>query len=216
MPTGNVNIAITAPKVPTPTEQSLQSLQQYGGGAMTPQVSGEGYKLVDRIVDPNAIYLDKLTMFLYSARLVKTKTLDPDSPLPGFTILKIGGDNWKPNVNLLGYTTIASEILMALAEDGSITRFPDYFKLEFFCARQVMSIIGMMMANREEWEFTNYTIIYPFGHTLWKAMVATLSRSRTEPGRRTLMDMLVHPNLWFSQGPDHMEAPKRKWFYIEG
>jgi hypothetical protein len=102
---------------------------------------------------------------------------------------------------------------MALSEDGSVTRFPSDFELSRFCARQTMSIIGMMIANREGWEFSNYTVVYPFGLTLWKALVATLSRSKPEEGRKSFMDMLIHPNLWFNQGQQMEEQPKKKWFF---
>ena len=77
-----------------------------------------------------------------------------------------------------------------------------------------MAIIGMMIANRKEWKFTNHTMIYPFGLTLWKAQVAVLSRSRSEENKRTLMDMLVHPNLWYSQNQNIEESPKHKWFNL--
>jgi len=205
MPDSQTNIQIQAPKLP---EQSINSQMQN----MMPAISGEGYKLIDRLVDPNALYLDKLTTFLYCAHLVKSNTFDPESPYPGYRLMKVGGTNWKPNMNLLGYTTVSSEILMALAEDGSVTRFPKDFMLAFFCARQTMSIIAMMCANRKEWEFTNYMLIDSFGHTLWKALVAVLSRSRPEEGRRELMSMLVHPNLWFTQGEANGTTPKSKWF----
>jgi hypothetical protein len=208
MPEQMVNVQVQAPKAPEPAMQQLSS------SAMIPQMSGEGYKLIDRLLDPRVLYLDSLSTYLYSAHLTKTAVMDPDSPWPGYTMTKIGGDDWHPNMNMLGYTTTSAEVLMALAEDGSVTRFPDDFKLAFFCARQTMAIIGMMIANREDWKFTNYTMIYPFGMTLWKAMVSTLSRSRAEEGKRTLLDLLIHPNLWFSQGFGNEEKPKNKWFSI--
>jgi len=208
MPTSQTAIVINPPKAPEP------SYPQLTNPALVPQISGEGYKLIDRLVDPNALYLDKLTTLLYSAHLQKSTTIDPESPVPGFKLTKIGGTKWKPNVNLIGYTTITSEVLMALSEDGSVTRFPSDFQLPRFCARQTMSIIGMMIANNEEWEFTNYTIIYPFGLTLWKALVATLSRSKPEQGKRALLDLIIHPNLWFTQGGEQEETQAHKWFNI--
>lgn len=203
-----VNVAVQAPK---PQDNPLSSL---ASNNMIPQISSEGYKLIDRLVDPNALYLDKLTTFLYSAHLVKSNTISEDDFIPGYRLVKVGGVKWKPNVNLIGTQTITSEVLMALAEDGSVTRFPADFLLERFAARQTMAIIGMMISNREEWEFTNYTMIYPFGLTLWKAIVAVLSRSRADAGHRTLLDLLVHPNLWFTQGGQNTETPNKKWFNI--
>lgn len=197
-----------------PARQQEPSLSNLANAQLIPQMSGEGYKLVDRLIDPNAIYLDKLTAFLYNAHLQKSSIPDPESPIPGYKLLKIGGKKWRPNMNQDGYSTASSEILMALAEDGSITRFPNDFKLQFFCARQTMAIICMMCTNREDWEFTNYSIIYSFGLTMWKAMVATLSRSRAEPGKRTMLDLLIHPNLWFTQNEMPGEKPKSKWFNI--
>ena len=190
------------------------SLPTMGNANLIPQMPGEGYKLIDKIIDPNALYLDKLTTFLYSAHLVKSPIIDPESPVPGFKLIKIGGKNWKPNMNQVGYATTTSEVLMALSEDGSVTRFPDDFKLQFFAARQTMAIINMMGTNREDWEFTNYSIIYPFGLTLWKAIVATLSRSRAEQGKMTLMDKLIHPLLWGTQNPMNPQMPRNKWFNI--
>lgn len=197
----------------TPREQP-SSLPSLTNANLIPQMSDKGYQLIDRLVDPNALYLDKLTTFLYSAHLTKSSIPDPESPVPGYKLMKIGGEHWKPNMNQEGYATTTAEILMALSEDGSVTRFPDDFKLQFFAARQTMSIIGMMIANREAWEFTNYSIIYPFGHTLWKAIVATLSRSLAAPGKTTLMDKIVHPNLWFTQGEGIQQTPKNKWFNL--
>ena len=194
-----------------PESNPLTSL---GAQNLIPQISSEGYKLIDRLVDPNALYLDKLTTYLYSAHLIKSNQISDEDFIPGYRLVKVGGSKWKPNVNLIGTTTITSEVLMALAEDGSVTRFPNDFLLQRFCSRQTMAIIGMMISNREEWEFTNYTMIYPFGLTLFKAMVATLSRSRSDDSKRTLMDMLVHPNLWLSQMGQGEEKPSKKWFNI--
>lgn len=189
------------------------SSAQMGGGnmaTMIPPITAEGVKLVDRLVDP-AVYLDRLSVFLYSSHLLKSKTLDPAQPIPGYQLVKIGGTNWHPNMNLKGFTTVSYEIIMALAEDGSTTRFPKQMDLERFCARQTMAIIGMIVSNTEEWGFDNYTIIYPFGLTLWKALVAVLGRSRHEEGKRTFLEMLVHPNLWFTQSPTSQEQPRQKW-----
>lgn len=197
-------------QTPTSKHENLPSTQ--GNANYIPQMFDKGYQLIDRLVDPNALYLDKLTTFLYSAHLVKSPTIDPESPVPGYKLIKIGGANWKPNVNQVGYATISSEILMALSEDGSVTRFPDDFKLQFFSARQVMAIINMMAVNREEWQFTNYSMLYPFGLTMWKAIVATLSRSRAETGKTTLMDKLIHPALWWTQGEGMQQQQKNKYF----
>lgn len=201
-------------KVDVHPDMARNPLSSIANSSMIPQISGEGYKLVERLVDPNAIYLDKITTFLYSAHLMKSPVYDPDSPVPGYKLVKVGGQKWKPNMSMLGYTTTMAEILMAIAEDGSVTRFPITFKLEYFAARQTMAILSMMCANREEWEFDNYTLIYPVGLTIWKAIVATLSRSMPEAGRRSLMDLLIHPNLWFTENPQNMERPKNKWFNI--
>ena len=199
------NIVIGQPKANDAASPVSQAPQ------MIPQMSGEGYKLIDRLVDPTAIYLDKLTTYTYCAHLIKSPVFDPESPFPGYKLLKVGGNKWKPNMNLLGYTTLTSEILMALSEDGSVTRFPDDFLFQLFCARQTMAIIGMLIANKKDWEFSNYTMIYSFGLTLFKAQIAVLSRSRAQEGKRTLMDMLVHPNLWFSQGQGMDNPPQKKW-----
>ena len=201
------NIVVQTPSA-VKQDSQLPNLQNTN---LVPQMSDKGYQLIDRLVDPNALYLDKLTTFLYAGHLTKSQVYDPESPVPGYKLTKIGGKAWKPNMNQSGYSTTVSEVLMALSEDGSVTRFPDDFKLQYFAARQTMAIIGMMIANREEWEFTNYTIIYPFGLTLWKAIVATLSRSRAEPGKTTLMDKLIHPALWWTQG-EQPQQQKNKYF----
>lgn len=200
--------------VQTPRQDLGTGLSTQGNANIIPQMPGEGYKLIDKIIDPNALYLDKLTTFLYSAHLVKTPMIDPDSPVPGYKLIRIGGKNWKPNMNQIGYSTTTSEVLMVLSEDGSVTRFPDDFKLNFYAARQTMAIINMMGTNREEWEFTNYSIIYPFGLTLFKAIVATLSRSIAQPGKMTLMDKLIHPLLWGTQNQNNQQLPRGKYFNL--
>lgn len=202
------NVVVQAP-LPARQEPSTPLLS---GTNLIPQMSDKGYQVVQAIIDPNAIYLDKLTAFLYSAHLTKSPVYDAESPVPGYKLTKIGGKDWKPNMSQTGYSTTVSEVLMALSEDGSVTRFPDEFKLQFYAARQTMAIIGMMIANREEWEFTNYSIIYPFGLTLWKAIVATLSRSVAAPGKTTLMDKLIHPLLFALGDRDGNQQPKNKYF----
>lgn len=203
-----VVVNTTAPKV---QDSPLSSL---GSGSMIPQMSSEGYKLIDKLLDSNTLWLDKLTTLLYAAHLVKDSVIDPESPIPGYRLMKVGGAKWKPNVNLVGYTTIVSEILLAINVEGSITRFPDDFLLQRFAARQTMAIVGMMISNREEYDFENYTIIYPFGLTLWKALVAILSRSVAGPGRTTLMDKIMSPMLWLGQNNSQAETPNKKWFNI--
>jgi hypothetical protein len=198
--------------VQAPSARQEPTTPMHGNSNMIPQMSDKGYQVVQAIIDPNAIYLDKMTAFLYGAHLTKSPIYDPESPVPGYKLTKVGGLNWKPNMNQTGYSTTVSEVLMALSEDGSVTRFPNDFKLQYYAARQTMSIVGMMIANREEWEFTNYSIIYPFGLTLWKAIVATLSRSIAEPGKTTLMDKLIHPALWWTQGEGQSQQPKNKYF----
>ena len=199
---------------PAPQQQS-NPLSSLSGGNMIPQMSSEGYKLIDKLLDSNTLWLDKLTTLLYCAHLVKDSVPDPDSPIPGFRLVKIGGEaKWKPNVNLEGYTTIVSEILLAINVEGSITRFPSDFLLQRFCARQTMAIIGLMMANREAYEFHNYSIIYPFGLTLWKALVAILSRSMASEGQTTLMDKIMSPMLWLGQNSNNQETPNKKWFNV--
>lgn len=199
----------------SPPRVQENPLSSIASGNMIPQMSSEGYKLIDKLLDSNTLWLDKLTTLLYCAHLVKDSVPDPDSPIPGFRLVKIGGEaKWKPNVNLVGYTTVVSEILLAINVEGSITRFPDDFLLQRFASRQTMAIVGLMLSNRSDYAFQNYTIIYPFGLTLWKALVAILSRSVAGPGKTTLMDKIMSPMLWLGQNNSQAETPNKKWFNI--
>lgn len=191
MPEGQQTNVIVAPPQAVPQSQGMNT------PAIIPVTPPEGYRFYEKLVDPEVMFLNKITGILYGARLVKSNTPDPDSPVPGYSLVKIGGTNWKHPMNLEGYQTTVHDCLLILGEDKSTTIFPDDYNLALFSGRKTMSIIGMMGANREDWEFSNYTLIYPFGLSLWNSIVAIHSRSIVKKDRlQVLLDKIFHPNMW--------------------
>jgi hypothetical protein len=203
MPEGNNTSVVLAPQFsPSPTGQG-------GLPQMLPTISPEAYKTYEKLIDPEVLFMKKLTGVLYGGRLLKTSTTDPNSPLEGYRLV----EPEKPNMSLTGYTTVAADIMMILGEDKSTTVWPRKYDLAMYAARKTMSEVGIMMANREEWEFTNYTLVYPFGLTLWNAIVAVHSRSIQHEGRNeVLMDKVFVPTLYNQPDPIRpTEKTRFKW-----
>jgi hypothetical protein len=161
-----------------------------------PQVfaqTAESYEFYKSLVISDVLWLDKLTRLLYSATLVRTNKIDPQSPLPGHTLVKVSltnpedpstaikikrKDAWRPNINFTGYMTVANNFLLFVSEVSSTTSLDEKtFNIKGFAVDSTMAIADMICANRKQWEFENHTLIRPIGLAVFKAIYYSDRRS---------------------------------------
>lgn len=157
------------------------------GPQIIPSFSEAGYKTIQRIMDPEYIMMNKLSRLLYSSQLIKTETIDMDSPIPGYTLVKLKDTDgtWKTNINYLGYQTIANMILMLTNEAISTAEFKEKnFNLEDFTFDATMGIIDTLCINHREWVFQNASLVEPIGMIIWENIYAIGSRGMN--GGKTL------------------------------
>lgn len=167
---------MTAPK--QPQNQPIQPQNP-----SIPSIPAEAYLTYLKIIDPEGIYLNKLSRLLYSAYLIKTDTVDEKSPVPGYRLAEIGGDKRKTLVNWDGYNTVTNNYLLLVSEVISTTEFDlKEINLKRVCIDGVWSIIFQLVANWEAWEFTDETEILPLGIGMW-FNVYGLSRRSTGGGK---------------------------------
>lgn len=200
---------MSGPDALVKVETTLPPLAPQGNvPSIVPATSAEGYKFYEKLVDADVLYLNKLTRLLYSSVLIKTDTLDPTSPIPGFALQHVavkGTDGkevyWSSAMNFQGYQMVANDYLFAVSEVMSTTNLPDEFQLSKFTVSKVMSIIDMIVANRRAWEFNTPNLILSLGLDMWYNILGVASRSYTggKAGRRNMLDRLLHPAVFGAQ-----------------
>lgn len=149
----------------------------------------EAFETFYKAIDPELMYLNPLSRLLYSAQYVKSDEADPSSLLPGYKLIMIGGKGRKPKVNWDGYNTIMNTFLMNVGTAISTTEFDrKEFQLLKFCIDSTMAMDDMLIANRKEWEFTDFAFHMPFGMTVCYNIYAIACRSAN--GGRMMKDMM--------------------------
>lgn len=171
----------------------------------------EETKFYKELVNTDSLFANKLCGLFFGGRLIPSGTIDPESPIPGYRLVR--RSDVKENISIEGFTTLMHMCLIPLGEDKSTTLYGDDFQLPRFSVRQTMSIIVMLAANHEDWKCENYTLIWPFGHALWDSIVAIHERSVMKKGRvEVLLDKIFHPSMWQQPSAEtQQQRMKNKW-----
>ena len=141
-------------------------------------IPAEAYQTYMKIVDPEGIYLNKLSRLLYNSYLVDSNIEDPNSPVPGKKLVRIGGVNQKTLVNWEGYNTITNNFLLLASEVISTTEFDtSELDLRRICVNGVWGIIFQLVRNWEDWDFNDETEIITLGNALWFNIYGVSRRS---------------------------------------
>lgn len=203
-------VVIPPPRTDTPLTNGPQF------SSTIPVMSPESYKFLEQILSSDKLFIAVLTRYLYCAQLVKTNIADPDSPLEGYKLVKIGGDKWKPNMNLQGFQTTMNQVLFdgsAAVSTAKLTK--DLIDVRRAVYRNTLSLANMMASNRESWEFKNYTLIRPFCHAVFLNITSIASRSIAD-GKIPIIDRILHPNMWNSMKPEQNEnmGGQKSWLRL--
>jgi hypothetical protein len=178
-----------------------------------PIVQQDTPKIIEKLMDAGLLYIPTMTRLLYSASLVKTNQADPNSPLPGYTLVKITSENgnWRPNINALGYMTVCNTFILFVDEAISTTDFKKDEKIKEIALRASINIMDMMTANRKRWEFTDYNMIRTLGLGIYFNILAVSHRSAM--GAKGLR-LAFQPGLYGGeQNNVPMQEPKKnRWF----
>ena len=177
--------------------------------------SPEQVKLYERLMDSEAMFMNKLTRLLYNAELIKSNTIDMDSPIAGFTLAKHGfsedpkKNQWKPNINFTGYLTVTNTVLLLTSDAMSSTKLDsDKFDLGYFCYTSTLSVTDMITSNREKWEFTDPMLIVDIGLCIWINVYSIASRSMSKNGSKTALDRILDPHVFDIPGNTLPEQKK--------
>jgi hypothetical protein len=176
-----------------------------GGAAQTTthitNIPAEAYNSFNKMVDPDAMFLNKITRGLISAVMVKDDIGDSVSPLPGFKLVGIGqsldpdnpdytlpdkdGKIYRRNtqVKYEGYNIIVNNFLMLVSEAISTTDFdPKEIDLRAVTVDGIMGIVEQIVTNWEDWEWNDETQTMNLGLAMWFNMYA-ISRRSTGGGK---------------------------------
>jgi len=174
-------------------------------------LSDNGIKSVLELVDPDVLYLDKLTRLLYSASLVKTGASDPKSPLSGYSLQMTMDEKNEhhPTISYEGYATIANNYILFVTHTHATTHLDTKkYNLEESAVMDTMSLMDMLCANWEAWHFENDTMIVSLGLAIFEGIYFTRRRS----AEGNMLNKLVKI-LSGGSNPSMQEdgKPKVKW-----
>lgn len=179
-------------------------------------IPAEAYQTYNKIIDPEGIYLNKLSRLLYSAYLVKSDVYDPSSPAPGYKLVEIGGKNRKTLVNWEGYNTITNNFMLLVSEVISTTEFDlKELNLKQLCIDGIWAIIFQLIANWEDWDFNDPTQIVPLTMELW-FNVYSVSRRSTGGGKMLKFLTGIFKFLGPHRSSDDEERDKVKFWRSMG
>lgn len=156
-------------------------------------VPAEAYETYTKIIDPDAIYLNKLSRLLWNCYLVKSEEFDPRSPVPGYKLIEIGGATAKKMMSWEGYNTITNNFVMLVSEAISTSEFDQKdLNLRKVCFDGVWAIICQLVANWDVWEFDDPNEIMTLGIEMWFNMYAVSRRSNKGGFMHFLTDIFKH------------------------
>jgi len=162
----------------------MQPPKQSGSSTTIPAASAvvnlpaEAYQTYNKIIDPEGIFLNKLSRLLYSAILVKSDVLDESSPIPGYKLIEVGGKFRKTLVNWDGYNIITNNFIMLVSEVISTTEFDTKeINLKEICKDGVMAIIDQLVVNWDSWDFKDPMEIMPLAVQMWFNLYGVARRS---------------------------------------
>ena len=167
----------------SPAKSPVNGVSSSGNAVHIP---GEAYTAALKIIDPEAIFLNKLSRLLYNAYLTPSEFADPNSPVPGYKLSLISPGKDKEGkelprhtlVNWDGYNTITNNYMLLVSEAISTTEFDTKeIQLKQFCIDGVWAIMVQLITNWEEWEFRDPAQIVPLGLELWFNLYAVSRRS---------------------------------------
>lgn len=175
---------MTMPNPPTKLEQNFNitpARPQIGLNSQAPQqnqISDEAYRTYNKLVDPEGIFLNKMTRMLYSGVLLHSDVYDPNSPMEGYRLVLLGGTARREPMSWEGYNMITSSYILLCSEVISTTEFnPKEIDLKRICQDGVMSIIDMAVANRKNWRIRDPMIYVPLGMAMWFNLYGIMRRS---------------------------------------
>jgi len=156
-------------------------------------VPAEAYETYTKIIDPDAIYLNKMSRLLWDCYLVKSEEFDPKSPVPGYKLIEIGGKDVKKMMSWEGYNTITNNFIMLVSEAISTSEFDQKeLNLKKVCFDGVWAIICQLVANWDAWEFDDPNQIMTLGIEMWFNVYAISRRSSKGGMLRFLTDIFKH------------------------
>lgn len=163
-----------------------------GSSPVSYTTPAEAFETFYKAIDPELMYLNPLSRLLYNVAYVKSDEPDPRSLLPGYRLVEVGGvgdKKRKPKVNWDGYNTVMNTFMMNVGIAISTTEFDrKEFQLLKFCIDATMALDDMLIANRREWEFSDFAFHIPFGMMVCYNIYAVACRSAN--GGRMMKDMM--------------------------
>ena len=200
MPAGLQQNFIMQPPKQSPAQAALSN-----SAVPMLNVPGEAFQTYHKIIDPEGIFLNKLSRLLYSSMLVKSDVIDESSPIPGYRLTKVGGSNRTTLVNWEGYNTITNNYMLLVSEVISTTEFDvKEINLKDICRDGVMAIIDQIVVNWDKWEFKDPMQLMPLALEMWLNLYGVCRRS-TGGGKMlkflTGLFKFLGPNKHFEDEP---------------
>ena len=159
-----------------------------GAGASMPgthvtNIPGEVYETYVKIIDPDGIYLNKLSRLLWNCYLVKSDEFDPRSPVPSYKLVEIGDKEEKKMMSWTGYNTITNNFILYVSEVISTTEFDEKgIDLRQVCFDGTWAIMSQPAENWDIWEFRDEGEIETLGIAIWFNLYS-VSRRSTNGGK---------------------------------
>ena len=176
------------------------------------RVSDEAYRTYNKLVDPEGIFLNKLTRMLYSAVLIKSNDFDPNSPVEGYKLVLLGGGSRKAAMSWEGYNMITSSYILLCSEVISTTEFDvKEINLRQVGIDGIMGIMDMAVANRKNWHIRDPMIYVPLGMAMWFNFYSICRRS-TGGGKMLMFITGLFKFLGRKNGEDE-ESPSKVRFW---
>lgn len=172
-------------------------------------VPAEAYETYTKIIDPDGIYLNKLSRLLWNCYLVKSDEFDPRSPVAGYKLVEIGGTARKM-MSWEGYNTITNNFILLVSEAISTTEFDQKeINLKQVCFDAIWGIICQLVANWDIWEFDDPMEIMNIGIALW-FNIYSVSRRSTGGGKmlQFLTNLFKHLGGRRNDEPDERHKVK--------
>ena len=170
----------------------------------------EAYVLAEKLINTDTLYLQKLTRMLYSAVLIQTGEFDPNSPLPGWKLERLGYspdpklNEWEPSVNHKGYMVLANNTILFTSEAFSTTRLENDFNLRAWSRKATMSLVDLLCHNYKTWNFSNTALINSIGKAIYQNIYSIGGRSRNQG----IISDIFNPRMSYEERKEKEEERK--------